>query len=70
MKRLSRPAAAAAIAALAGAIGCTPGAHAQGMFPAAPDPFAPKLVAAEDAPLARITPVTDAMLLNHRPRTG
>ena len=39
-------------------------ASAQGMFPSKPDVFAPQLVAKENAPLAAMTPVTDAMLLN------
>ncbi len=48
---------------VAGAIALTTGAaSAQGMFPAIPDQFAAKLVAEENAPLAKLTPVTDAML--------
>lgn len=49
---------AVAMAAMAGS------AWGQGMFPAAPDAFSPKLVAAENAPLTKLTPVTDAMLRN------
>lgn len=48
----------AGLALAAGAAG------AQGMFPAKPDAFAPALVAKENAPLAAMTPVTEAMLLN------
>ena len=44
------------------AAGMVSAASAQGFFPAKPDQFAPALVAREDAPLARITPVSDAML--------
>ncbi len=35
-----------------------------GMFPAKPDDVAPRLSAQEDAPLGRLSPVTDAMLAN------
>lgn len=47
--------------ALLGAATAAP-VSGQGFFPAKPDRFAPELVAREDAPLARLTPVTDAML--------
>ena len=48
---------------VAGALTLAPNmASAQGMFPAIPDAFAAKLVAQENAPLARLSPVTDAML--------
>lgn len=63
MKRFVRTAMAAAIAAQAAAwlCGAAPAA-AQGMFPAKPDPFAAALVKKVEAPLAGLTPVTDAML--------
>jgi alcohol dehydrogenase (cytochrome c) len=52
----------AALGALSLVLGAAGAAGAQGMFPAKPDPFSPKLIAQEDAPLAKLTPVTDAML--------
>src|SRR5689334_14243239 len=58
--------AAVAAAALLGGLAIAGAAAAQqqnpGMFPAKPDDVAPRLMAQEDAPLARLTPVTDAML--------
>ena len=56
-------------AAMAAAIGlfAADAAAAQGMFQAEPDPFTPKLIAAEDAPLGRISPVTDQMLRDPSP---
>jgi alcohol dehydrogenase (cytochrome c) len=53
---------ALAAAGLLAALGMAASAEAQGMFPAKPDPFTPKLIAQEDAPLAKLTPVDDAML--------
>ena len=59
---------AAAAALLLGAFGLAGAASAQivtqGMFPAKPDEVVPRLIAQEDAPLAKLTPVTDAMLAN------
>ena len=43
------------------------GASAQAFFPAKPDAFTPGLVALEDAPLAKLTSVTDAMLRDPPP---
>jgi alcohol dehydrogenase (cytochrome c) len=56
--------AAACLAAAAGAASAqVPGqGESRGMFPAKPDPFTPKLIEQEDAPLARLKPVTDAVL--------
>ena len=56
-----------AAAALLGGLALAGTASAQnrpGMFPAKPDDVAPRLIAQEDAPLARLTPVTDATLAN------
>ena len=50
---------AAAVAAL---LGAASSGQAQGMFPAVPDPFAPKAVERVDAPLAKLSAVTPAML--------
>ena len=51
---------AAVLAALA--VLAAGSAKAQGMFPAEPDAFSPKLIEQEDAPLKALTPVTDAVL--------
>ena len=51
----------AGLTAAAAALLAVGAAHAQG-FPSEPGPFGPQRIAAEDAPLAKITPVTDAML--------
>ena len=64
---MGRRACAAAAALLVGAFGLAGAASAQnreGMFPAKPDEVMPRLIAQEDAPLQRLTPVTDAMLAN------
>ena len=45
-------------------LGAAGGASAQGMFPAKPDPFTPKLIEKEDAPLQGLTAVSDAVLAN------
>jgi alcohol dehydrogenase (cytochrome c) len=52
----------------AAALAWTGAAHAQMPgFPAEPDAFTPKILKKMDAPLAKITPVTDAMLRNPPP---
>jgi alcohol dehydrogenase (cytochrome c) len=58
MRRLRAALLGAAVATLGGQ------AMAQGMFPVVPDAYTPKLTATMDAPLTKLTPVTDAMLNN------
>jgi alcohol dehydrogenase (cytochrome c) len=57
-----------AAAALVGGLALAGSASAQivtsGMFPAKPDDVVPRLIAQEDAPLSKLTPVTDEMLAN------
>ena len=64
----ARAAAATAVVlgVLAGAAGASAQQH-EGMFPAKPDDVAPRLIAQEDLPLRKLTPVTDAMLANPPP---
>ena len=66
MVLVSRARALTAAAALLGGLALAAGAQAQnaaqGMFPAVTGDVAPRLIAQEDAPLARLTPVTDEML--------
>ena len=58
--------ASAALGAMA--LICAAGAaQAQGMFPAKPDDVAPRLTQQENAPLAKLTPVTDAVLRDPPP---
>ena len=66
MMQAARVAFAGAIAGVVGVLAVGGGAWSQERlgFPAKPDPFAPQLVARENAPLAKLTPVTDAMLLD------
>ena len=61
---MTRPALGTAM--LAACVLAAGAANAQG-FTAKPDVFAPRLVAQEDAPLAALTPVTDAMLADPPP---
>lgn len=63
MARVGRGALIGAMAGVVGMMTLAGGAKAQGLgFPAKPDVFAPQLTAREDAPLSKLTPVTDAML--------
>ena len=64
IRRRALAAAAAMLAGVAWAGAAAAQNDRQGMFPAKPDDVAPRLIAQEDAPLARLTPVTDAMLAN------
>ena len=68
MALVSKGRALAAAAVLLGGLALAGMASAQivtqGMFPAKPDDVVPALIAKEDAPLSKLTPVTDEMLAN------
>src|SRR4051794_14594783 len=68
MALVSKGRALAAAAFLLGGLALAGTASAQivtqGMFPAKPDDVVPALIAKEDAPLSKLTPVTDQMLAN------